>query len=724
MERSAQSLLHDFSTEHPVIHILRDSKGVQEHIQNLAEGKVAELLKSSRAVFKNCSNYEFYNSSESCYIPGNGTNTNSFLSLKKVERQFLRFLSLICSEDKTLTASAHPLLAVSPEARKFTYAVSVQCNAVPRKQRDIELIEFGSDALELSVQITKGSQATDACVKTDNYSYSSTTEDISDSYTRLRRNTIVPIIYNVGLPQKSHLETKEKSAYADMVHHGLRLVPEYLSVDLRMSDIFILGLAQRKGPTKLIGHYERFEETTGGDSWDEEFWLDVSKRGQRLGCDILRFVSQAQNGGDSFAPMQLAARLRNVHRCTLPVCAYNYGQLGKPSLCFNEILSPVTFDISGAYQSQNNNRPLVTAKEATQALFSSFILYPMRYYVVGASSSYSLSPAMHNAAFDACGLQHKYTICETSKLDDFCRLAKDPYFGGASIALPFKVEIISSVHRLSTHAEAIGAVNTVIPIRQLDNEDNIPGIAELFKERNRAGPVKALYGENTDWIGIRAAVQRGLSPANAIRPSTSALVIGAGGMARAAVYALLKLGIKNIAILNRTRQNGEKLIDHFTSLWNEQSRFDNSPKNSNGKTTFKLMCSREEPYPTEFRPPNVVVSCIPTHRIGDRPAPELTLPEHWLASPTGGVVLEVAYKNVNTPLLDQIRSMNHRGWIPMDGLDLLPEQGFAQFEFFTGRRAPRRLMREEVLRAYKNEAGHSDPDLLQSRLEKIDLQET
>lgn len=82
----------------------------------------------------------------------------------------------------------------------------------------------------------------------------------------------------------------------------------------------------------------------------------------------------------------------------------------------------------------------------------------------------------------------------------------------------------------------------------------------------------------------------------------------------------------------------------------------------------------------------------------------------------------MAYKPLNTPLLKQmrrIRSDTGRPWVLSDGLENVIEQGIAQFELMTGRKAPRRLMALEVYRNYKGEDGQFDEKTIQARLDGV-----
>jgi shikimate 5-dehydrogenase len=463
--------------------------------------------------------------------------------------------------------------------------------------------------------------------------------EVSEALAIIRRSTIVPILYHVKWRERKLLTAKYGStpSYLDLVQHGLRLAPEFATLDLSLTDDEIREVVRSKGSTRLIAHLHSSEP------WHYDYWVLAYQRAQRLGFDIVRLCRPATCVEDNFSVDGFKAKITSLDSHTIPIIAYNTGPLGRTSCCFNTTMTPVTH---GDISARGLESPRISAMEATKALYSSFVFEPMRFYIMGASAGYSLSPAMHSAAYRACGMPHTYTTHQTPSVSELRALVNDPQFGGCSISLPFKLEVIALTHSLSCHAKAIGAINTLIPVRHLLEDGSIPDDLELFKERNRSGPVKALYGENTDWIGIRACVRRCLSPANAVSPRTTALIVGAGGMARAAIYAMLQLGVRNIFIYNRTIANAEKLITHFRGLLDDSTiRLATSVRARmppDSKIYIEAIHSLHQAWPKNFRDPTIVVSCLPTHGLGANPSPDFTIPEQWLQSRTGGVVMEVS----------------------------------------------------------------------------------
>jgi shikimate 5-dehydrogenase len=274
----------------------------------------------------------------------------------------------------------------------------------------------------------------------------------------------------------------------------------------------------------------------------------------------------------------------------------------------------------------------MTSEEAMRRLFAKSIYHPLHFYISGAMVSYSLSPAMHGAAYKVCGMPHDYRINQTSSIDAFLRLTNDPNFGGSATNQPLRMDAVTHLSAISYHAHAIGSVNTVIPLRAMPS--STPQVLALQgTQPRRSGQCVALYGDNTDWTGIMTSIRRNASPRNAVQPSrTTGLIIGAGGMARSAIYALIRLGCRQIFIFNRTLANAVAVADHFNA-WAKPLGYDTP--------VVKVLHSRDEPWPADLRQPTLIVSCLPAHSVENQPVPSFEMPEHWLQSPTGGVVMEV-----------------------------------------------------------------------------------
>ncbi|KAL4748792.1 hypothetical protein BDW72DRAFT_145264 [Aspergillus terricola var. indicus] len=702
LTRPVQEHLRQYSLTNPVVYIARD----MDRIQNLLgfDDQAAKLLCEGDPLHRTCSNFEYYNAEDRSSFAQLDEETQDRRSvgysfkLKEAKEDFTRFVRFVTGTDVGHSSYDSPfvLLETPPELRSYTYAIFVRSSDLIDSRVRLSELESGGDAIELCVDCWGPDMAM----------------TLSKQVSILRRNTHAPMILSIdtrslGITGDDQYPGKGRNVYAQIVKHCLRLAVEYLVVDLDQDHTLINETIRNRGMTKIIG--QRIFEPSSGVSWDNEECLSAYLNAAGLGCQLVRILRVATEREDNAAIAKFTNRIEMLPGDHPPVIAFNLGSLGRTSQVFNSILTSVSHSAIDR-PSHNGRDPQIMARDAVQALFQSYVLDPLQFYILGGSVAYSLSPAMYNAAFRHCGMNHTYSIPAKPTLAALDELGRDPNFGGASIVQPWRVQVFQKLAAKSRHAEAIGAINTIMPLRGHSDGTMFP-LQEQASRRHLAGPVLGWYGENTDWVGIMTCINRNLSPRNAISPSrTTGLVIGAGGMARAAIYAMLRLGCRKIFIYNRTLSRAESVARHFNSWAASQV----------GSTeVVYVLRSLHDEWPQDACPPCMVASCVPADPDRDEPPANFEMPTQWLGSPTGGVVLEFAYKPLETPLLRQMRrfrSETGRQWELVDGLDNVAEQAIAQFEILTGRKAPRRLMTMEALRNYVGENGPFDEKTIRARI--------
>lgn len=258
------------------------------------------------------------------------------------------------------------------------------------------------------------------------------------------------------------------------------------------------------------------------------------------------------------------------------------------------------------------------------------------------------------------GFPHTYSLHESAQADQgVVDVPTSPDFGGASVTIPLKLDIMPHLQSVSEDAKIIGAVNTIVP---------------------RNGE---LHGENTDWQAIYQAAKTNLQSSILANTASTALVIGAGGTCRAALYAVHRLGLKKIYLFNRTPENAEKVRDSFPDY---------------GIEVITSLSSATLPAESA---PSVVISTVPGDSLttdSSASASGIFLDSAVLASSKGGVAIDLAYKPHTTALLSLAE--NKDGWKIVPGVEILCLQGFKQFELWTGKKAPEAKIRKAVLDKY------------------------
>jgi len=296
--------------------------------------------------------------------------------------------------------------------------------------------------------------------------------------------------------------------------------------------------------------------------------------------------------------------------------------------------------------------------------------------IIGHPVGHSVSPQMQQAALDHYKLDIRYEMWETppDKLASFMERLRQPGYLGANITVPHKATMLQLVDETEALAYEVGAVNTVV---------------------NREG---RLYGYNTDACGFLKALNKdgGFDPAG-----RDAVILGAGGVARAATFALAKAGIKSLTITDIDIDRAYRLKDDIRrSLARTQGKPPRSCYDAKDITWVDSLTYKLWPIPDiEVVPPgdprfksavsncDLIVNCTP---IGMKhSASENKSPLDTDLIPCKAFVYDVVYNPLVTKLLADAR---RAGASTLNGLPMLVYQGAIAFELWTGREAPVNIM--------------------------------
>jgi 3-dehydroquinate dehydratase/shikimate dehydrogenase len=267
------------------------------------------------------------------------------------------------------------------------------------------------------------------------------------------------------------------------------------------------------------------------------------------------------------------------------------------------------------------------------------------YGVVGSPVSHSVSPAMHNAVFRATGRNAVYLPLPAADPGDFVAFARGIGLRGASVTIPYKVDLLAAAAELSQQAKDVGALNT---LRMRDGEWS---------------------GHNSDVAGfLRPLDDRGVGLGGA-----RAAIVGAGGSARAVAVALASRG----AVVTVHARRADRAAE-----------------------VAALGRGRPGPWPPASGTWDLLVNCTP---IGMYPRAESTpVPQEVL---TGRLVYDLVYNPEETRLLREAR---RAGCQTIGGLDMLVAQAEEQSRWWTGAVPPADVMRQAATRRLSEFAVDED----------------
>jgi len=395
----------------------------------------------------------------------------------------------------------------------------------------------------------------------------------------------------------------------------------------------VAKVIRRYGKTKRIVSYHDFRQTP-------EDLASIHARLAALDADVVKLATMANSPHDNLRMMQL------VHSANVPTIGICMGDLGTPSriLC-RRFGSPFT------YASFHHERLLAPGQLSFDQMVNVYHYEQIEkdtavFGVIADPIGHSLSPLIHNTALRQANINAVYVPFRVpaEHLDQFLTDAAEWGIHGLSVTIPHKEAVLKRLTKFDPAVKGIGAANTLV----FENDD--------------------LIGYNTDF---RAAVDsleravRGPQTGGGLEGKT-ALILGAGGAARAMAYGLKRFGA-SVVISGRTAKRALALAQ-------------------------SLGCETIDWHNRHGISPNIVINASP---VGMHPNVDETPYDKNHLNPSV-VVFDMVYNPENTLLIKEARG---QGCTVVTGVEMFVRQASLQFKLFTGKDAPWELMRDTLKRA-------------------------
>lgn len=395
-------------------------------------------------------------------------------------------------------------------------------------------------------------------------------------------------------------------------------------VDLDLSQTEELKHARK---LKLIASYHNYQETPA-----DEKLAEIVEEMKKLKPEICKVTTFCQSDLDALHLMDLLFELRDEK---LKFIVLGMGEKGRITRIAGVILGN-EFNFAPFTLNEKSAAGQLTKKELEKITKNIKLCF-----VIGDPVKQSLSPMIHNKGYKQLGIEDKFIFLrrqiKPENLKQFVdEIRHDPAFRGTSITLPHKLEIMQYLDKIDPVAQKIGAVNTVVKDGQ------------------------KLTGSNTDYLGV-------LNPLTRITnlQGKTVAVLGAGGAARAAVYALVSSGAK-VTVFNRDVKKAEKLAAEFECDYDSLRHISRIPE-------FDIVLNATKVGLNPNDKPLVAAQLIKSRQI----------------------IFDIVY-SPNYPETKFIKEARRKGAKTLSGIDMLLYQAVKQFELFTGKHLPYEILKRTI----------------------------